>query len=586
MDNNNAKILQIQQIKQITACIDRHCQKYEMENDISSTFHLLDPAVFVCIGLNKENPLVSGVNDAYLHLLSREVPCKFIFVNSAEDASLVHDKFKKIKEEFINDAVIPGDDVPKISFAFLTQMDTEIMGNEEILSGLKESLNIIREISNPFGFKFFGLFDSEKTYRNGYRYDKQFHVINLGREEGIWEKIFHIDFNARNKERAAYTLSMENIYGNIGTRRNQEAIVHSDHYAWKYIILKRAKYAEQRLSSVLLRLLEKQKVDYSLLTEDKILKQKDLFKEGLNKAMDSQILEFCPLLNPDETEWLFRYAPVVVKKKEIKKLFKKEYYYEIGEIEESYRRELISEYTADCKKNICSKKVLSGLLKKGLENTRILDNSGRESAYLMKAVEELKSQLNASGLVEKEIVRIKMQILDSISEDIISELIQKCIRDNELLSKSLVFILQNEYGQIRELDNFSDSVLQMDIPLIVDLEDTLNEMSSDSGSEWKDVDKVLRDHSAISDVLRFFVVEAKEKAKEKNGQIAQVKNEVTSKPIEQIILLDDKDNSHNVWDGIDANVHVDNNAVYRKNVIMSLCTVEWSSEEALYQYYG
>ena len=179
-----------------------------------------------------------------------------------------------------------------------------------------------------------------------------------------------------------------------------------------------------------------------------------------------------------------------------------------------------------------------------------------------------------------------MQILDSISEDIISELIQKCIRDNELLSKSLVFILQNEYGQIRELDNFSDSVLQMDIPLIVDLEDTLNEMSSDSGSEWKDVDKVLRDHSAISDVLRFFVVEAKEKAKEKNGQIAQVKNEVTSKPIEQIILLDDKDNSHNVWDGIDANVHVDNNAVYRKNVIMSLCTVEWSSEEALYQYYG
>ena len=106
--------------------------------------------------------------------------------------------------------------------------------------------------------------------------------------------------------------------------------------------------------------------------------------------MDSQILEFCPLLNPDETEWLFRYAPVVVKKKEIKKLFKKEYYYEIGEIEESYRRELISEYTADCKKNICSKKVLSGLLKKGLENTRILDNSGRESAYLMKAVEVCK----------------------------------------------------------------------------------------------------------------------------------------------------------------------------------------------------
>ena len=209
MDNNNARI---QQIQQITACIDRHCQKYEMENDITSTFHKLDPAVFVCIGLNKENPLVHGVSDAYLHLLSREVPCKFIFVNSAEDASIVHDKFKKIKEEYINDAVIPGEDVPKISFAFLTQMDSEIMGNEAILTGLKESMNIIRESSKPFGFKFFGLFDNEKTYRNGNRYDKQFHVINLGREEGIWEKIFHLDYKAGNVERATYTLSMENKF--------------------------------------------------------------------------------------------------------------------------------------------------------------------------------------------------------------------------------------------------------------------------------------------------------------------------------------------------------------------------------------
>ena len=546
--------------------IQEICLPYVTDQDDDLRYHRISPVIII-YGGRAEDGLDEKIEESFRQWLDIRIPCKTLYLKTNRKAGTLRSRFEKQVDEFVNEAVVARNQVMRFNIAFVFRMEDAAVFDMSLMKELSETMEYVTKAYDLRGFRFFGVFDRSKARTDGYDYAAQFDFIRKGKENGIWKSIYHLELGNINLSQASRAISAETVYSEIG--RNMEMLPAADgHYSWRYLYAQEQYLGEQHLCSVLSALIKGRNGRDGQLQDFRLLRSNE--KEGicnrfiavLKEAAEQEIYKAYPLLGEEKIDRLYRYIPRFVSMEETGVLRRKiEYYEEFADAEKAEK--VLDQAVTNM-----------GMIDTGDLEISILTDKIR--GYLDQLSRELKGSASAVDKVRKHLLYTVMQSMD---ERLVMGRLVRLRKKLENNLNRVEYIRANYFGGIAgdygiDLNRFNG------FPLLLDIQEGIEKMHSHEA--WNRIVDHIRDRRGIENNLDSFARDANDACRDRNGRIAHQIRDVSCTDVSQVIMLDCPGLQQN---SMGINAHIDNNPIYRGNQLLSICYMEWNSEESLYRYY-